>query len=179
MIVENSTLAPEYTSDIVVATFRHSQGAANFQKDIFDYIHLIRPHWRIPQEDIASITGQMLPEIVGHVKSANHMPTEQPILLELNRVVGEFKASLNRSTPPLEKQVIVERLVEYTLLRDHYFLSSTKARPRGTGYTTDQFASFFRDFVLGSQSTGFPELDEMYKDAKISGAVQADTSYKD
>ncbi len=81
----NRVLTPEYASQILYYSFNYSQGEAGNHRNIFRYIHKIRPDWQITPQDrnmiFATTIGPAMKYVlpnVGRLEESIVKPTTHP-----------------------------------------------------------------------------------------------------
>lgn len=175
-------LTPRYASLVLFNSFRHSQGMPVLQRDIFSYIHIIRPTWKITREDkpkILEISQKMILSFLfgthgrkEGVTLHNSYPYKDRANTEIVYALADMEDqfSYEAKSDPEKKRELVKKIADATTGKDLEFLSKENARNKIPNNSRrpfmDSWLSFIVHFGLNKNSTGVPELDEMYKDIR-------------
>lgn len=173
-------LTPRYASLVFFNSFRHSQGQTTIQKDIFSYLHIIRPEWKITQEDKAKtleISQNMIFSFLygkGHerkdgVTLHDSYPTKDRAGIDIIDQLGEMEEKFNdeEKSDQEKKRELIQKLAEDIADTDLYFMEKGRKRsPDRKSPPMDPWLSHIVHFALNKNFTGVPELDEMYKDIR-------------
>lgn len=174
------TLTPEYAARFLFHSFRHSQGDSVLQSRIFSYAHLLRPDWTIDDGSRSKIreisqkmvfaflggNGEGKKDVVVHTPSAIGDDAELGVMKELDYMEERFdERAPNRDELSTQiTKLIIERDLKY-LTRDG---GRERAPASAQKPLLDPWLSFLVHFGLNRNPTGMVELDEMYKDVRVS-----------
>jgi hypothetical protein len=175
-------LTPEYASLVFFNSFRHSQGIPIIQRDIFSYVHIIRPKWKISPEDkpkILEISQNMILSFLygeedkrkeGVILHDSYPPKNIAIVEIINRL-GDMEDKFNDKEKPTpeKKRELIQKISESITSQDLDFLNRENGRERNPDSKKplmDPWLSFIVHFGLNKNSTEVPEFDEMYRDIR-------------
>lgn len=178
-------LTPRYASLVFFNSFRHSQGVPTMQRNIFNYVHIIRPKWEITLEDKPKILevsqNMILSFLYGthgrkegvslHVSSKG--THKDRVNIEIAHELAEMEEQFNyynEKSDPEKKRELIKKIADVIIDKDLEFLSKEQGRNKIPHNSRkpfmDSWLSYIVHFGLNGNSTGVPELDEMYKDIR-------------
>lgn len=188
-----------YLRKILFLSYKFSQGNPGLQYEIFQYIHVLHPDWKMDNElkskaleEIRRLAKQYIPysqseseevnpsgKLQHASKGSTDTITEKQIDDDVQSRIEEIQQALNERTPYKdEKDEIVRKITDITMRMDHRYLSRPEGRTRGEipkdrqTPQTDPFISFLCYYGLQGNLTGLEEFDAMFKD--VSGVVLED-----
>lgn len=184
-------LTPEYAALLFFHSFRHSQGIPALQTEIFKYVHLIRPAWRITSEDrpkIEEISTRKIDSFLGKQATTKHgvvahriisHSTEKVINVELEDMRDAFNGDyIVIPWIPGAKNRLVKQIAKYIITSDLDYCKRQYGRERNPSYSEkpllDPWLSFVIHFGINKNSTNIAEFDQMYADIRkviLSGKV--------
>lgn len=159
-------LTPEHASNIFVASFRHSQGLPDIQKNIFSYLHSIRPDWKITPEDKPEILNTSKEKVQAFLfgkenkarENTTHSkyPTKEVAKRDIEDQFEEMEEQLNNQEEADQdkKEKLIQKIANGIIDRDSYFLDKGRK------------ISYIVHYGLNEHSTGIPEINEMYKEVR-------------
>ncbi len=168
-----------HLTNLFLQSFRHSQGYARTQAQILQYVHCLHPDWRISDHLRAQIRRKSLPAIAALVSQMDEADQSRPRLhkafayeiieLETDIQLKRLQKELNKSIkhPKRKLKRLVPLIAQGIIDRDcDYFV---RGRPKGGNMTSrnphaDPQLSHYCYYGLEANSTGLPELDQMYRD---------------
>lgn len=179
--------------DLLISSFRFSQGLPALQREIFRYLHDIYPNSGIDDSTKNSITTEAMPTIrrfLKHTpeKAANINPA--PIILHSylfpdtptnttsiddvdTKIEKEAKNRIDDmqeifNTDPGKNPFSIHSIIRDIVARDFKFLYEKNGRPRNNPDQTypmhDPWLSHLCHYGLNGNATGLPEFDQMFKD---------------
>ena len=173
--MRKDTLSPQYGSKILFHSFTYSQGNVSLQQDLFDYIHLIRPAWRMNNGLKQEIFENALPSVAKRLKFSVgnnekhelHPKIYESIPMHLDARLQDFQKSLEKNIA--EKDPLIEKIAIMCLLNDFHFLvhdldQSPRGRPRRN--EGEKWLSQLCHFGMNDAPTGLLEFDEMFDDVR-------------
>lgn len=171
-------LTPEYAARIIFDSFRFSQGDPDLQKQIFAYLHGIRPKWKISNDLLNKISKEFTFRVRGFMgyseepkpnvdrsllhynlgASSESDPINDEMLIDMEKIFnGEETLIVN--VPVIARGVIV---------RDKRYLLD-KGRPRTfhrsgpeKSEMGDPWLSHSIYYGVEEHATGLPEFDQMF-----------------
>lgn len=175
-------LTPRYASLVFFNSFRHSQGVLTMQRDIFSYVHIIRPKWKITLEDkpkILEISQNMIHSFLygthgrkEGVSLHGSYPQKDRANTEMVHQLADMEEKFNdkEKSDPEKKRELIKKIADVITEKDLEFLSQEQGRNKiphnSRRPLMDSWLSYIVHFALNKNSTGVPELDEMYKDIR-------------
>lgn len=176
-------LTPQYASLLLFHSFRHSQGVEEIQRDIFSYIHIIRPEWRITPEDKPGIFAGSKEMIHAFLYGSGHgrkqgmaLHDSYPIqdIETVNIAIADALDHMedrfdDKKSKPKKKRELIQIMSDSIINTDLHWLLEEDGRERSPVSEKpkmDPWLSFIVHFGLNGNSTGVPELDEMYRDIR-------------
>jgi len=174
---------PRYASLVLFNSFRHSQGIPIMQRDIFSYVHIVTPELKITPEDkpkVLELSRKMITSFLygkGHDRKegvtlhANYPPkniVNDRIAEELDEMQERFN---DKEKPtPEKKRELIQKIADTIIDRDLGFLEREDGRNKIPHNSRkpfmDSWLSYIVHFGLNRNSTGVPELDEVYADIR-------------
>ena len=176
-------LTPKYASLVFFNSFRHSQGTPlPLQRDIFTYLHITNPTWKITPEDkpkILEISQKMIFSYLygeedvrkdGVILHNNYALTKGMVNTTIVNQLDEMQEQFNdqEKSDPEKKRELIQKISNSIIGKDWVFLQRGRERspPDSKKPFMDPWLSFIVHFGLNKNSTEIPELDEMYKDIR-------------
>lgn len=163
-----------YISKLFIQTFKHSQGMSHVQKRIMEYLKRVHPNWTITDAILVKIKDRAsdpIWSIVGDNRKPNKIPhnmqDESRFTNQLVYQLGELQRVFNSKDEDTEtEEELIELLARDIISRDiHYLGHGRPERKPEREHTSlhDSYFSFAKHFAIDGNSTGFKELDLMYK----------------
>ena len=174
---EQRPLTPAIAKDVFRYSFYLSQGDAGFQEVLFEYIHIVRPRWRI-DDSLANVLIESISRMAvsmgekGLHKDIESLKAAAGAGGEAIAMATEFNESYRRN-----KQEVIKDITALMIGRDHRF---TVSKPKGVERVRsspdnpeaqynplkDKELSHFCYYVLGNHEFGVPEYDQMLEDMR-------------
>lgn len=189
----NHSLTPEYASNLFFFSYEHAQGRPYTIQLIFSALHVFRPDWKMDDALKASVSEIVTPKIERYLSHSQNIigeNNEDTLVNDSSRVIyhGTFKKkdmatdinhgiyqnggldgmqrALNSENVP-DINHLVEDMTACMIEDDAEYLSLPNGRPRKNldprTPKGDPWFSYLCHYGLNSNSTGFPELDQIYQ----------------
>jgi len=150
---------------IFINSFRFSQGEPSLQQDIFKYLHILHPDWRIDPAMKRNLFRQGLQaikrivptsETAGNVTSSHQVVDEDkqvPLASETRYRLNDMQDEL--ASPMFSRRgELVARIVKVMMAKDTKFLK--QGRP----------LSYVCHYGINAHSTGIEEYDMLFKEIR-------------
>jgi len=181
---EDEPLTAEKASKLLFLSYRFSQGLPSLQKNIFRYIKVCHPEWRIDdalKEQIYERSEKIFIDYMKIAKGKGHASVaaggadidEEVIKKDLSRELNEMSHIFSKGAEDVDetlKHRVREDIAIGLITRDYEFLSREKGRPRssdeqqGKGVHADPFLSHLCYYGIEGHKTGSEEYDQMFSD---------------
>lgn len=182
------TLTVPVARQVLFYSFYFSQGTPEIQENLFTYIHLIRPAWRLDNENWDALFALASP--IEHFANLGFheffQAGQDRIIEELDAIVPYLYLILNGNPAlPAIRDVLVGELMADIIAKDYRYLVEYGRRPKtevtyaaqhpGYGYNPmiDPYLSHFCYYALLGNTCGVPEFDELF--AEVGMHVQERT----
>lgn len=181
---QSRPLSPELASDILFASFEHSQGRPHLQLLILKAIKINNPDWSIDNVMKSEISAIALPKIQRHIAahsephSDKDSKQERKVLhpsVKGKSITGELELRLEEMQSVFHKPIpdggiSYYEIAELMVQQDFQFLSQCDGRLRRNADPNtpqgDPFLSFVCYYGYEGHTTRIPELDRVYKDVR-------------
>jgi len=171
------TLTVEMARQVMFYSFYFSQGTPEIQENLLQYIHLIRPAWRLPTENWDRLFA-IVPAIERYADLGFHeffKAGQDRIIEELDAIVPYMYLILNsEAADPATRNELVGEIIVGIIGQDYRYLVEQGRRPKaevtytaqhpGHGFNPmiDPYLSHFCYYALLGNTCGVPEFDELY-----------------
>lgn len=204
ILPESGPFTVPYAADLFFRAFEHAQGDldknARIQQNIFEYIHVIRPSWQLPdhlQTEFEALAWnkveRYLQYAIGGAKAEKTgivLHAKYPRSSEFFDRARNFVDTLNSSSYSDHNGLVVD-ITKGIIDLDYHYLVEKNGRVRshpnpekGNSYKHDPWLSYLFYFGLEKHATGFSELDQMYTevvnclhDGFLSNSREADSQF--
>lgn len=184
-VIEGEALSAQRGANLLFFSFRFSQGYPYLHGEIFQYLHITHPGWRIAntlkKEVFTTVMGR-IHNFVSHSQPEEDAHQSQTRILhphtntnnitraiELGKQLHKMQNVLN-SDHFRQKEDLVPSLTIDMIERDYLFLAQNKGRPRSdpdaSKPSQDPWLSQVCYYGLEGNTTGIPEYDQMFSDIK-------------
>jgi hypothetical protein len=173
---DHEALTLPVARQVFMLSYYFSQGSPKFQDDLIRYLALLRPGWRLSDQDCAALQG-LLHSILALPKRGVHQPYHHSVA-EIKQDIWDERLTLWRAfqatrIPGSEqaREQLAPRLMDWFIERDWRFLVEIGERTRAARKRAmvsprcDPHLSFFCHYILlPYHSAGSPVYDELLTD---------------
>ena len=174
---EEDVLALPRAADLFFLSYRFSQGIPKLQENIWKYLALEHPSWKMSQELIDNLKREVSPRIekfvAGSKDTRAHLEqTSQLIKQSIGAEIDNMAAVFNGEEEIENKEALLLKICKDVVDRDHNWLvvHDAEGRPRSSKSSSnpivDPFLSHFCYYGLEEKKTGAEEYDKMFQEAK-------------
>lgn len=177
--IPQTELTLPHAMGLVLKSFRFSQGNYNLQLSMFDYLHMLRPEWRMSPELGEAVAEKLEKPIEKLLSSSSHMQLGGMVVDNLAHATELLQKSLNGMRNLTERQLtqLPISITQEVLSADMKYLNA--GRPRGhlipdsnsstnLNPSSDPFLSHACYYGLEENSTGLQEYDQLFQSVKHS-----------
>ena len=173
-------LSPAYATRLFFASFEHSQGFPQLQRNFFRLMHNLHPAWQITdatKEDIRAMVTPKISKHLEHSEDENPGNTEKvvfhPYIAYPDRIANEISSRLNDIQEDFnyEGEFMPTDSLIFSIRKeigkqDDLHTIGRGGRPRRnvdpSNPKNDPRFSYFKYYVIDGNSTEIPEFDEIY-----------------
>lgn len=183
---QERALSAEYASHLFYNVQRFGQGRPYLIQSIFQYIHCIRPEWRMCDSLAAEVFTDVMAQSLKFLKKAGALSrdnsarkvlhvdmSDQDLERDVRERIADMQNALNYTGNDVSrtKSYVIPTIAELTIEQDYKFIVEKGGRPRsfyGLPNTLgDPNFSYLCHFAYNGASTGISEFDKMYYDIDI------------
>lgn len=172
-------LSPAYAARIFFKSFEHSQGDPQLQRSFFNLIHNLHREFKMTDDTKAQVLEIAKPRIEKHLQHADDPQNPEKVVfhpqlyvinnveLEMISRLEEMQHAFNYPGEVLPTDSLVFSTGKGIKKQDELHTATPGGRPRRNVDLSDpkndpQF-SYYSYYVIGKNSTGIHEFDEIYE----------------
>jgi hypothetical protein len=174
-VLKKGSLSPEKVQQLLLFSFRFSQGSEDLQDTIFEYLHEKFPKYKVNPDDYNLIMSELSSKIkkLFDPKGIRHSLGNEPSIVPQTRTqflkLEEVLNSDEFPSYPEDDNVILTEMFSLMLDKDIlYTVHKEGGRPSGVVNAKqpqqDKFSSHFVDYGMRRVKTGMSEYDQMFED---------------
>lgn len=189
----------EKAKKLLFLSYRFSQGKSELQYNIFEYLHDIRPRWRIGEKELPELQKALEETIQKYFGKSKDIllhpssPMRDTVVIQesIKTEVKEFAEILNDKKEKINREEILSRIITRMIQGDSIFLSQKEGRERRAtegrkkSEHTDPWLSHLVYYGIQGHETGAEEYNQMFRDVRerimpiLLGEVSKYTNEKD
>lgn len=160
-----SPLTLQHAALLFFHSYDHAQGSPPLQRQIFNFVHLMKPNWKIydnfRDNELRPLALEKISRFLNSGKNHLPVPSTKSIEQDLDDRLNDFQNALNPQNNDTSRQIdhAVLSISKGIVYMDFENLVVRDGRP----YNKDHWKSYLCHHGLLGNTTNIPEFDIMYK----------------